>query len=160
MEGDLETAEPLDREVLALGRDIADVASFALLNLAMVAVGRGAPDRARAMLREVSAIGDDASSKLTGQSMLEVSAGLAASCADWEHAARFFGAAERQAALSGIHRDPTDEAFVAPLIAKARAAIHPQVYAAADAAGRALDYPAAIAAVRAWLAPAPPASAS
>jgi tetratricopeptide (TPR) repeat protein len=151
MEGDLETAEPLYREVLEIGRDMPDVASFGLLNLAMVAILRDASDRAREMLLEVIAICDELDLKTTGQSVMEVSAGLAAACGEWEHAARFFGAAERQSAVSGMHRDPTDEAFLSPLIAKARAALGASAYVDAETAGRAMDYASAMAAVRAWL---------
>ncbi len=151
IEGDLETAEPLYQQVLDLGHDMRDITSISLLNLAMVAIGRGAPERARAMLLEVVAICDEADSKLTGQSVIEVCSGLAASSGDWEHAARFFGAAERQAAVSGMHRDPTDEAFLLPLIEKARAALDPASYANAEATGRAMDYTSALAMVRAWL---------
>ncbi|MHB8496195.1 MAG: tetratricopeptide repeat protein [Casimicrobiaceae bacterium] len=151
MEGDLETAEPLYREVLEIGRDTPDIASFTLLNLAMVAILRDASDRARDMLLEVIAICDELDLKTTGQSVMEVTSGLAAACGDWEHAARFFGAAERQSAVSGMHRDPTDEAFLMPLIAKARAALNPPTYVAAETAGRAMDYTSAMAAVRAWL---------
>ncbi len=151
MEGDLETAEPLYREVLEVGGSMPDIAAFSLLNLAMVAIGRDSSDRARETLLEVIAICDDLDLKPTGQSVMEVSSGLAAARGDWEHAARFYGAAERQAAVSGIHRDPTDEAFLAPLIAQARAALDPSTYVAAETAGRALDYASAMAAVRAWL---------
>lgn len=151
MEGDLETAEPLYQQVLDIGRDMPDVAAFSLLNLAMVAIGRDTSDRAREMLLDVIAICDEVDSKPTGQSVIEVSSGLAAACSDWEHAARFFGAAERQAAVSGIHRDPTDEAFLLPLIKRARAALDASTYADAEAAGRAMDYASAMTAVRAWL---------
>jgi tetratricopeptide (TPR) repeat protein len=151
MEGDLETAEPLYREVLEIGCDMPDVASFTLLNLAMVAILRDSSDRAREMLLEVIAICDELDLKTTGQSVMEVTSGLAAACGDWEHAARFFGAAERQSAVSGMHRDPTDEAFLSPLIAKARAALDASTYADAETAGRALDYTSAMAAVRVWL---------
>ena len=151
MGGDLETAEPLYRDVLEIGRDMPDIASFALLNLAMVAILRDSTDTAREMLLQVIAICDELDLKLTGQSMMEVSSGLAASRSDWRHATLFFGAAERQAAVSGSHRDPTDEAFLAPLIAKARAALGASAYADAEAAGRAMDYAAAMEAVRSWL---------
>ncbi len=154
MEGDLATAEPLYQQVLDIGRDMPDmhdIASMSLLNLAMVAVGRHAPDRARGMLLEVIAICDEVDSKPAGQSVIEVSSGLAAACGDWEHSARFFGAAERQAAVSGIHRDPTDEAFLSPLVTKARSALGASAYADAEAAGRTMDYASAMEAVRSWL---------
>ena len=37
----------------------------------------------------------------------------------WDNAARFFGAAEAQAERAGLRRDAADEAFLAPLMAKA-----------------------------------------
>ncbi|MGH8800733.1 MAG: tetratricopeptide repeat protein, partial [Casimicrobiaceae bacterium] len=156
MEGDLATAELLYQQVLDLGRGIPHIESVSLLNLAMVAIGRGAPDRARAMLLEVVAICAETDSRLTGQSVIEVSAGLAADLGDGGRAITFFGAAERQAGLSGIHRDPTDEAFLAPRIARARASLAADACAGAEAAGRALDYATAIAEVHAWLAAAGP----
>ena len=91
-----------------------------------------------------------------GQSVLEVSAGLGALNEDWERTALFFGAAEAQAAETGLHRDPADEAFLAPLIGKARAALGASAFSAAEAAGRALTYGAAMERVRAWLEPALP----
>ena len=118
----------------------------------MVAIGRGAAVRAPAMLLEVLAIAEEIGSKPAGQSALEVCAGLAASANDWECAARLFGAAETQMGYTGIHRDPTDEAFLAPLITKARDALGMSAFAAADAAGRALAYDDALTEARNWLA--------
>ena len=83
--------------------------------------------------------------------MLEVSAGLASSQLQWARAARFLGAAEAQTGATGLHRDPTDEAFLAPLIEKTRAALGAAGFDAAEAAGRAVSYEAATAEARAWL---------
>ncbi len=94
------------------------------------------------MLLEVLAIAVELGWRPAGQSVLEVCAGLAASRAEWEQAARFFGAAEAQTGKTGLHRDPADDAFLAPLIAQAREALGPAAFAAADAAGRALSYDA------------------
>ena len=52
---------------------------------------------------------------------------------------------------TGLHRDPADEAFLAPLMASARETLDAAACAAADRAGRALDFPQAIAEVRTWL---------
>jgi len=82
-----------------------------------------------------------------------VAAGLAATRADWARAARFFGVAEAQTALSGMHRDAADEAFLAPLIAKTRQAMGEDDFSAAEAAGRALRYEDAMGETRSWLAP-------
>lgn len=152
LEGDLEAAEPLYREVLALGREMPDIAAISLLNLAMVAIGRGDLARAQEMLREVLVINDQYGSRPTGQSVLEVSAGLASANGDWPRALRLFSAAEAHAAITGLHRDATDEAFLAPLVARARASLDSENRVEAEASGRALSYDAAIAEARAWLA--------
>jgi predicted ATPase/class 3 adenylate cyclase len=153
LEGDLDRAEPLYEDVLALARAIGDRESIALalLNLAMASIDRARPDRARMMLLEASAIAEEIGSKPAGQSVLEVSAGLGAVRGDWSHVALFFGAAEAQAAHSGLHRDPADEGFLAPLIAKARAALGAEAFSVAESAGGALAYEQAVGAARAWL---------
>ena len=150
MEGDLDSAEPLYENVVALARELDDreIVAIGLLNLAMVSIGRGAGDRARVALLEAHAIAAQSGSKPAGQSVLEVCAGLGALRAHWETAAGLFGAAEAQTAQTGLRRDPTDEAFLAPLIVKARTAMGEAAFAASEAAGRALTYDQAMAAAR------------
>jgi hypothetical protein len=87
-----------------------------------------------------------------GQSLLEVCAGLAASRRDWARAALFFGTAEAQNELTGLRRDPTDEAFLVPLVAAARDSLGPAAFLAAEAEGRALSYAEALAEAGRWLA--------
>jgi hypothetical protein len=130
-----------DREIIAVG----------LLNLAMASLGRGSSDHARAILLEALAIAEEIGSRPAGQSVMEVCAGLAALRKEWGRAARFYGAAEAQIAYTGIQRDPTDEAFLRPLVAKSREALGVAVFAAAEDAGRALSYDDAIAGARDWL---------
>jgi hypothetical protein len=112
------------------------------------------------MLLEALAIAEEIGSRPAGQSVLEVSAGLGAVGGDWPRVALFFGAAEAQAAQTGLHRDPADEGFLAPLIAKAQAALGAEAFSVAEAAGGALAYEQAIIAARAWLSnssrPSPP----
>jgi predicted ATPase/class 3 adenylate cyclase len=153
MEGDLDTAEPLYAQALALARAIEDRESIAigLLNLAMVAVGRGAADRARSMLLEAFAIAGEIGSKPAGQSALEVAAGLASLRGAWSRAARTFGAAEALIAQTSLQRDPADEAFLAPLMARTRAALGSATFDAIVTSGRALGFEEATADVRAWL---------
>ncbi len=152
-EGSLDRAEPLYRDVLALARELGDHESIAaaLLNLAMVSIGRGVGDAARDLLLEALAIAEKIGLQLIGQSVLEVTAGLGASRGTWDRAARFFGAAEAQAQRTGLHRDPADEAFLAPLIANAREALDTDAFAAADADGRTLSYETAMGEARRWL---------
>jgi predicted ATPase/class 3 adenylate cyclase len=153
MQGALDTAEPLYERGLALARDLEDRESIAigLLNLAMVSIGRGAGDRAREMLQDALAIAEEIGSKRESQSVLEVSAGLAGLRGEWPQVARFFGAAEAQAAETGLRRDPADEAFLAPWVAKARKTLGPAAFTAAEATGRAFSYVEANAEARAWL---------
>ena len=152
-EGELDAAEPLYEKVLSLAREMGDRESYAigLLNLAMVLIGRGSTERPRRMLLEVLDIAHQIGSKPVGQSALEVCAGLAGLRGESENAARLYGAAEAHAEYTGLHRDPADEAFLAPLIAKVRAALPDAAYAAAEAAGRALGYERALSEARASL---------
>jgi hypothetical protein len=70
---------------------------------------------------------------------------------EWPRAARLFGAAEAQLAQTGLHRDPADEAFLAPLIQQARDALGAEAFDLAATSGRALGYEDAIAEARSWL---------
>ena len=153
IDGALDSAEALYTQVVTLVREIGDRESIAvgLLNLAMVFVGRGEGSRARATLIEVHAIAAEIGSKPVGQSILEVCAGLAAFEKEWERTARFFGMAEAQNDLTGLHRDPADEAFLAPHVASARANLDAAAFSAAEAGGRALSYADAMAEARRWL---------
>jgi predicted ATPase/class 3 adenylate cyclase len=153
VEGNLDSAEPLYEQVLMLAREVGDRESIAisLLNLAMVSIGRRSKDRAAGMLLEVHAIASEIGSKPVGQSVLEVSAGLAVLRQDEGRAAVFFGAAESQAEQTGLHRDPADEAFLVPLIAKARSALGDAAFAVAENSGRAMSSQEVTAQVTAWL---------
>jgi predicted ATPase/class 3 adenylate cyclase len=154
VEGRLDIAEPLYEEFLRIVRELDDRENIAvaLLNLAMVSIGRGEPDRARLLLFDVLQVVEQTGSKPAGRSMLEVAAGLASVSEEWERAARFFGMAEAQAEVTGLQRDPADDAFLAPLVAKARAALGQATFAAAEGVGRALSYAEAIEEARRWIA--------
>jgi predicted ATPase/class 3 adenylate cyclase len=154
LEGQLDQAEALYADVLALAREQGDRESiaFALLNLAMASIGRQRTEHVRETLLEVLEVAEEIGSMPAGQSVLEVSAGLSVLDKDWERAALFFGAAEAQAARTGLRRDPADEAFLAPLMSKTEAALGTEAFSVAEDAGRALNYDAAIRKVRAWLA--------
>ena len=69
--------------------------------------------------------------------------GLAAARGDWERSARLYGAAEAQTPRTGIRRDPADEAFLQPLLARTRAALGDARFNAAEASGRELSFEAA-----------------
>jgi predicted ATPase/class 3 adenylate cyclase len=152
-DGNLDAAQPLYAEFLALAQELGDRENIAIgvLNLAMVSIGRGASECARGNLLDALAIAEEIGFKPAGQSVLEVSAGLACLLEQWERAAKFFGIAEAQAEQTGLRRDPGDEAFLLPLIAKARAALGETVFTAAEAAGRRLSYQEAVEDARKWL---------
>ena len=152
-QGELDAAEPLYAHVLDLAREMQDRESVAigLLNLAMVAVDRRREASARELLAEALAIARDVGSRPAEQSVLEVCAGLAAMGGQWECAARFFGAAERQASQTGIHRDPADEAFLEPWMSTARAALGKDAFARAEGTGRARAFDDSLDEARDWI---------
>jgi tetratricopeptide (TPR) repeat protein len=154
LEGDLESAERLYRECEGLAREIGnrEFMAVALLNLAMVAIANGSAPRAAALLLEVLDISEETGSKPAVQSVLEVSVGLAKLLGETERAARYYGAAEVQTGITGIHRDPADEAFLRPVIAQTRAALGALRFDAEEASGRALPFQYVVDDVRAWLA--------
>ncbi len=152
-EGALDEAEPLYEESLALQRERGERANIviSLYNLAAVSIGRGAKARARGLVLEALAITREVGSTYLGGLVLDISTGLAASLGQMEQAARFHGASEAQLEESGLRRDPADEAFLTPLIARARLALGPTLFATSVAAGRALGYEGAMSETQAWL---------
>ena len=158
VEGDFAAAEPLFEHVADLSRGLGDRQSeaIALLNLAMTAAEGDHLPRARAALQEALACALSTASKPVGQSVLEVCAGLAAIAGDWDRAARFYGAAEAEAARTGIRRDPADEAFLAPRIDRARAEQGAAAFSEREARGRRLGYEEALQEAGAWLSQAGP----
>ena len=152
VEGALDRAEDLYRQVIALARDLGDRENIAIgeLNFAMVAIIRGSADLARETLLDVISIADEIGSRSAGQSVLDVSSGLASSLKDWHAAARLYGAAEAHMGYTGIRRDPADEAFLAPLIDNARGALG-TAFSVAETEGRRLSYEDAMVQTRTWL---------
>ena len=153
LEGKLDAAESLYEEGLALARELRDLSDIVvyLVNLASVSIARGSGDRPRGLLLEALAVAEHVESKILGLCVLPISAGLAALLEDWRRAAQLYGAVIAQCEQIEFHIDPLDEAFLAPLIAKAREALGAAEFAAAEAAGRALSYEAGLAEARAWL---------
>ena len=151
--GELDRAEPMYQEVLTLASQTGnpETVAIALLNLAMLWIDRQAPERARQMLLEVFALEEITGSRATAQSVLEVSTGLAVLCEDCEIAARYFGAAEAMAARTGLHRDPADEAFLAPRVDAAKRRLGESAFETAEIQGRALSHDVALREARAWL---------
>jgi predicted ATPase/DNA-binding winged helix-turn-helix (wHTH) protein len=148
-----QAAEPLYLEALEIARALGDrgTVAIALLNLAMVCIDRGQGDRGRLMLSEAMDIADASRSRPLWQSALEVCAGLSAWAGAWRAAAWCYGAAQAEAEASGIRRDPVDEAFLAPWIAKATAGLGAETFAQEERAGRELAFEDALARARAEL---------
>jgi len=153
VEGRLDAAEPLYAEALALARDLGDreIVCVALLNLAMVIIGRTSASGVPPMLLEALVIANEIGARQLAQSVLDVAAGLAASLDDCKQAAQLYGAAETLSAETAFQRDRTDEAFLTPLMERARATLGGSGFESAVAEGRALDYDAAMEALKAWL---------
>jgi hypothetical protein len=130
-----------DRETIAIG----------LLNLAMVSINGRSMGRAVDTLAEAVDIAGETGSKPVGQSVLDVCAGLASARQEWKVAARFHGMALAQLEATGLHRDPADEAFLAPRVAAARKALGAASFEAAQAQARGASYEESLAEARAWI---------
>ncbi len=153
MTGDPDAAQPLYERVLAIAREQGnrEIVWIALLNLAMVEVARGSLQRANALLLDAYAIAEEIGSRAAGQCLLDVCAGLGVTRGEMEDGVRFFGAAEAQAEQTGLRRDPSDEAFVAPLMDRARKAVGSARFISMTIEGRAWSYEHAMTVARTWL---------
>ena len=150
---DWQAALPLYREAIALDREVGDRRRLAvhLCNLAAALIASEDEEHPGTVLLEALDIAEDISSKQVGRVVLEYCACLAAIRGDWENAAGLYGAAEKQSADMGYHREPMDADFLPPLIARTRAALDPTSFADAEAQGRGRSYAQAVAYAREWL---------
>ena len=149
LEGDLDRAEPLYLEALALNREIGDVQNLTigLGNVSLVAIGRQDPERAAEWLREAVTL----ASPIQCSGILDMVGSVFALRGEWRRAARYFGGAESQRRLSGWRREPLDESINAPYIARTREALGDSEFDAAKAEGLAADAEALLAQARDWL---------
>jgi ATP/maltotriose-dependent transcriptional regulator MalT len=115
-----------------------------LVNLARIAVARGAADEAASTLHEALTLAGEPCSEQLVQMVLTVATGLAVQREEWPRAGRYFGAAEAQLAQVGIRREAADEAFVVTLIARASATSVRAAFDAGVAEGRTNGYQAAL----------------
>jgi predicted ATPase/DNA-binding winged helix-turn-helix (wHTH) protein len=152
-EGDLEAAEARTEEALAVARDLEtrDVTCILLLNLARMSISRGSARRAEELLRAALEVATENAIARYAHSLLAFVGGLAALQSDWDRVARLHGASDRELELKGLRREPADEAAIAPLIARAREALGPPRFSAAESAGRALARDEALAEARSWV---------
>ena len=151
-QGALDIAERLYLDSMEILLEVGDHFSHALivLNLAILAIMRGQKAEARRLLLKAMAASESLGQQRLGLATLEVCSGFAAACGEYERATRFYGVAEAQNSSTGLHRDPADEAFLVPLIAKAREELGPR-YRVIEEIGRAQPYSQAISDARAWL---------
>ena len=116
-----------------------EIVAIAKLNLAMVAICKGAlADHARPMLLDAIAIATGHGFEAHGPECRRGD-GRNGGLSEQElgrPAARLFGAAEAQAAQTGLHRDPPTRPSLAPLVARARDALGADSFGIAEAAGR------------------------
>jgi len=118
----------------------------------MVAISRGSSTQGCEMLKTALRLAIEIGSRPAELSALEVAAGLAALEGDAERFAVYFGAAQGQMLRAGIKRDPADQAFLDPLIARCRSALGETLFASAESTGRAMPFDQAIADARGWAA--------
>jgi predicted ATPase/class 3 adenylate cyclase len=151
--GNMPAAASLLEDVVQLSTEASDVETIAigLLNLAIVSISRNAPQEACVLLRRILPIAATLRSMRIEQSLLEVCAGLAAANDDLRRAARFYGASECQAGKMGLRRNPADEAFLAPLVQRARQHLGETRFEEEARAGAQLPAPEVVEEVRAWL---------
>lgn len=137
--GDLVRADTLFAQTLDTARtlDQPESMAIALLNRAMVSVLQHQHGAARDGLRQAAELADATGSSPLLQSLLDVAAGLAADTGQWQACAELFGAAQAMAQATGNQRESEDAAFLLPLIERARQAAGDEVFAAAEAHGRA-----------------------
>jgi predicted ATPase/class 3 adenylate cyclase len=151
--GELDVARPLYLEAVQIDRDVGDRRRLAihLCNLARVLVASERVRPALEVMLEALAIAEDIGSTQIRRALLECSAGLGTLYREWDLAARFCGAAQAQSERMGYHREPMNEAFLPPLLARAREALGDAAFAASESAGRALSHERAMSEARAWL---------
>ncbi len=154
LEGDAQRAEEMYQRVLAWVQKDGDREAIAisLINLCIVAIERKAMQRARGLLLEAFACAAELASRRVGHSLLEVSAALAISLREFERGARWLGACEVHAERAGLHRDPADDAFLAPRAGLARENLGFEAFRGIIAAGRTIPYAEALAEAGDWLA--------
>jgi predicted ATPase/class 3 adenylate cyclase len=151
---ELAVADAMYARVLTIARALDDEESIAiaLLNRAMVAITRGDRAQARALLQEADAIAGRIRSEPVELGLFDACAGLCAGLGEWTRCARWFGAVQEQAVLTGIQRDAHDEAFLQPLVQQARDALGAEPFANAERDGRQLRTAGTRDELRAWLA--------
>lgn len=134
-EGDLAGAAALCDEALPIFMDHGDHLAVANVqfNHAMIAVAQKDPVTALASARRASEAILGLDSPLATQSMLFVTAAVAAAHQAWEDAASLLAAADAQARARSLRRDPADHLFLTDLAAQIAAQVSAEVLTKAQA---------------------------
>jgi predicted ATPase/DNA-binding winged helix-turn-helix (wHTH) protein len=148
--GQLDDAERYYREALALARTHGGRLGVVVVlnNLIRVLVALGRPDEARRFAIECLPL---VRNEKVGVDLLEATVGLASCLGDHATAARLWGAADQKLREWGYRHQPVDIDHSAPLIETSRRALGTLGFEAAERAGRALDFDAALLELQAWL---------
>src|SRR5262249_9795253 len=146
MRGDAVLARSLYEEGLAIRRELGDPQNFALPLISLAALAREQGDyaRARAYLTECLALCRQLGSRYMAAIGLESVAALAWAQKRSERAVCFYGAAAALRESIGAPLPPDGRKEVDPILAELRAALGESAFAAAFAAGRALQWEQAI----------------
>jgi len=152
-EGDVERASALYEEALALSRqrDLINLTAVILLNLAKIAIERHDHRRAHGRITEAAAYLDRSASRFQWSTLLDTAFGLAVGLGDFLGAAQILGASEAIYETTGRQREDSDQQFLAPLMAEAKAQVGDTAFQQACAKGRAQTHEEAVAEVHAWL---------
>lgn len=118
-------ASALYEEAISISHELRDSESETIVrvNRAMISMEAGDLDFARADLGISLALAEALASTRIDQCLLDACGAFAATTGQWERAARLFTASEACARQTGLRREPTDEAFLAPLVARTRQAL-------------------------------------
>jgi predicted ATPase/DNA-binding CsgD family transcriptional regulator len=115
-----------------------------LTNLGSLAQRRGDHDRAEALHRESLVLVVDLGDRRRTVACLEGLAAAASTRGQAERAARLFGAADALREAAGVTLPPPHRAIRAPRVAAVRAALRPEVFESAWAAGRGMSLEQAV----------------
>lgn len=148
-----ETALPLFEESLEQARAVGDrdSVSVTLQNFARSLITLGRAENTRAVLLEALDIAKDIGSRRAIIYVLDCCVGLASLREEWSLSVRLLGASNAEYERLDLVRMPGDEAFLAPLIARAREKLGESPFADALDSGRERSYENASAEARAWL---------
>jgi predicted ATPase/DNA-binding winged helix-turn-helix (wHTH) protein len=147
---EFEVADRCYREALEIARAHSGRLEIAILldNLIRLQVAQGRSDEARLFAIECLPLARD---DKVGVDLLEATIGLASCRGEHELAARLHAVAAKKVHEWGYEHEPSIVEHTAPWIARSHSALGDAAFEAAEAAGRMLDFDAAMLELRHWL---------